>query len=184
MSKKVSIITVTYNAADTLGATIQSVLDQTYTNIEFIIIDGNSSDGTVEIIKGFNSRLAFWSSEKDRGIYDAMNKGIAAATGDWIYFLGADDVLINNTVLAEIQESLNSEEVDFLYGNVKLKSNNVTMGGSRSYRELIGRNISHQAIFYKTDIIKQKGFYNLKYKILADYDLNLRIFADSTIIKD
>ena len=94
-SPRISIITVVYNGASTLEQTILSVLKQTYSRIEYIIIDGGSKDGTVDIIKKYQDRIAYWVSEPDEGIYDAMNKGIRHASGDWIYFLGADDILYN-----------------------------------------------------------------------------------------
>lgn len=92
---KISVITVCYNAVDTLEKTIQSVLEQTYHNIEYIIIDGGSTDGTVEIIHRYVDYLAYWVSEPDRGIYDAMNKGIERATGEWVNFMNAGDYFYN-----------------------------------------------------------------------------------------
>lgn len=96
---KISIITVSYNAAKTIEQTIQSVVNQTYDNIEYIIIDGGSTDGTVDIIKKYEDKIAYWVSEPDKGIYDAMNKGILKASGEYIYFLGADDWLYNESVM-------------------------------------------------------------------------------------
>ena len=93
---KISVVTVCYNAADTIEKTMLSVLNQTYHDIEYIIIDGGSTDGTVEIIRKYADRIAYWVSEPDKGIYDAMNKGIKVATGEYIYFLGADDLLCEN----------------------------------------------------------------------------------------
>ena len=97
MVKKIiiSIITVSYNAVKTIEQTISSVVNQSYSNIEYIIIDGGSTDGTVDIIKKYEDRIAYWVSEPDGGIYDAMNKGIKVATGDYIQIIGADDFLIN-----------------------------------------------------------------------------------------
>jgi len=180
---KISVITVTYNAAATLEHAIKSVLAQTYPHVEYIIIDGESSDGTVQILEKYKQELSYCISEKDNGIYDAMNKGIAAAQGDWIYFLGADDVFYDKDVLKKAFDTPGIQEADFVYGNTRLKSNGSFFGASRTYYQLIGRNINHQAIFYKRSIFAQVGLYDLSYKVLADYDLNLRIFREESLVK-
>lgn len=180
---KITVITVAYNAAATITQTINSVFNQTYSNLEYIIIDGKSSDGTVEIIKKFQYKLGYCISEKDQGIYDAMNKGIKASTGDWIIFLGADDVFYNKEVLTNIFINNKVDSIDFMYGNVILKSKGKVYGGGKSYHELIARNINHQSVFYNKIVFDKMGFFNLKYPILADFELNLRIFRDPTITK-
>ena len=180
---KITVITVTFNASATLAKTIQSVINQSYSHVEYIIIDGGSSDGTVEIIKKYQHKLAYWMSEKDNGIYDAMNKGIRASKGDWVIFMGADDVFYTNDVLFKLFADNKSDSIDFMYGDVILKSNGKLFGGSRTYDELVGRNINHQAIFYRKKIFEKMGLFNLKYKILADYEFNLRIFREPLIKK-
>jgi glycosyltransferase involved in cell wall biosynthesis len=180
---KITVITVTYNATATLEKTIQGVIKQTYPHREYIIIDGGSTDGTLEIISKYQNNLAFWISEKDNGIYDAMNKGIRASTGDWIIFLGADDVFHNEDVLSNIFIKNEVDSLDLIYGDVILKSKNKIFGGSRTYDELISRNVNHQSIFYRKTIFEKTGLYNLKYKILSDYGLNLRIFRDPSFRK-
>ena len=102
---KISIITVSYNAAKTIEQTISSVVNQTYQDIEYIIIDGGSTDGTMDIIRKYEDRIAYWISEPDKGIYDAMNKGIDVATGDYVYFLGADDRLVDANIIDKISLS-------------------------------------------------------------------------------
>ena len=113
----ISIITVSYNAVDTIKETINSVINQTYPNIEYIIIDGGSIDGTVDIIKKHENKIAFWISEPDKGIYDAMNKGIQGATGEWINFMNCGDVFANTQVLQSIFDKNNYKEFDVIYGN-------------------------------------------------------------------
>lgn len=180
----VSIIIVVFNAENTLQQTLSSVISQTYQNWELIVIDGASTDNTLQILDHNCTHLSFCISEKDNGIYDAMNKGIQVAKGEWLYFLGSDDIFINERVLDKIFSGYTTTGSSFIYGNVRLKSNNVLLGGSRSYYQLIEKNISHQAIFYKREIFKKVGTYDLRYKILADYDLNLRIFRNAGIEKN
>jgi glycosyltransferase involved in cell wall biosynthesis len=184
MNNKVSVVTVTYNAAATLEKTILSVVNQSYRNLEYIIIDGGSKDSTLSIIKKYKYNLGYWISEKDEGIYDAMNKGVKASTGDWVIFLGGDDAFYNENVVSEIfapQQHSAFEPPDFIYGDVILKSRSEIFGGSRTYEELINKNINHQSIFYNRSIFKKSGLFNLKYKILSDYDFNLKIFRDSSL---
>lgn len=179
----VSIIIVVYNAHSTLDATIQSVLLQTYKAREIVVIDGGSTDGTLDILERHQHELAYFKSERDNGIYDAMNKGIKAASGEWLYFLGSDDVFMNPDVLTDIFKTADIYSSDMLYGNVRFRSNSELFGGSRTYRELIGKNINHQSIFYRKNLFDVVGYYNLRYKVLADYDLNLRAFQDEKILK-
>ncbi len=180
---KISVITVSYNAAATILQTINGVFSQAYPNLEYIIIDGKSTDSTTEIIKKSQHKLAYWISEKDNGIYDAMNKGIKASTGDWLIFLGADDVFYNNEVLSGIFINNNVDSTDFIYGDVILKSKGKVYGGNRNYGQLIESNINHQSVFYNKTIFDKMGLFNLKYPILADFELNLRIFRDQSLIK-
>lgn len=111
---KISVVTVCYNAADTIEKTMLSVLNQTYHDIEYIIIDGGSTDGTVEIIRKYADRIAYWVSEPDKGIYDAMNKGIKVATGEWINFMNAGDSLFSRDTLQQFIESY--PHMDVVYG--------------------------------------------------------------------
>lgn len=170
----VSIITVVRNGEKYLEQTIQSVLNQTYENIEYIIIDGASTDGTLDIIKKYEDQIAYWVSEQDGGIYDAMNKGIGFVTGEWTYFLGSDDVLLN--VLHEITGNFIDEKTVY-YGDVLLRGRNKIYGGKYNNYKLILRNICHQAIFYPKIVFK-KYLFQTKYKIYADYYLNILCFRD------
>ncbi|HAO46396.1 MAG TPA: glycosyltransferase family 2 protein [Ferruginibacter sp.] len=180
-SPLLSIVIVVYNAKGTIGQAIQSVLEQTYNNIELLIIDGGSTDGTLEVIKEFAPRIAYTVSEKDKGIYDAMNKGIAASRGEWIFFLGADDRLYTDTTIETLFHPANLEAADFLYGDVEFTSNKRRYGGSKTYRQLIEQNICHQAIFYRRALFGVHGNYNIRYPILADYEMNLRLFRQPAI---
>lgn len=103
----ITVITVSYNAVSSIEDTIKSVINQSYKNIEFIIIDGQSTDGTVDIIKKYEKQIAYWTSEPDNGVYDAMNKGIDKSTGEWIIFLGADDILLDNLTILQKGTSIN-----------------------------------------------------------------------------
>ena len=113
---KISIVTISYNIVSSIEKTILSVISQTYSNIEYIVIDGGSTDGTVDIIKKYSNKISYWVSERDKGIYDAMNKGIEAATGDWINFMNAGDLFFHNNVISEIIPFLDNN-VDIIYGD-------------------------------------------------------------------
>ena len=172
----ISIITVVYNAAATLEETIKSVLAQTYENLEYVIVDGGSTDGTLDILKRYQNPKITWKSEPDKGIYDAMNKGIKMAKGEWIYFLGADDTFYNLQVLADIFSDQNNEGYDLLYGNVYAHALKRTYDGEFSRERILFQNISHQAIFYKKKIHGIVGYYNDQYKTFADWNLNIECF--------
>lgn len=177
----VSIVIVVFNSGEIVEQAIQSVLAQNYSNKELLVIDGKSGIDTLKSIERYKDHIDYFISEKDCGIYDAMNKGIQASNGEWVYFLGADDIFLNDNVLTEVFHASNYEKEGIVYGDVRFKSGNTRFGGERTYLQLIGKNISHQAIFYRKELLEKMKGYNLKYKILADYELNLRIFRDPTI---
>lgn len=174
---KISVITVCYNAAAVIEQTILSIVNQAYTNIEYIIIDGNSSDGTVDIIKKYADRITSWVSEPDKGVYDAMNKGIEKATGDWIYFIGAGDLLLN--ILDKLAPQL-TETNTIYYGNVYRNDLQRVYDGKYPGYRLAVTNICHQAMFYPRSALK-KYRYNTNYKLLADHDLNMRCYGDKNL---
>ncbi len=182
-SNLISIVIVVYNAKDTIKSTIDSILAQIYKNIEIVIIDGKSNDGTIDIIKSYSTKINYFISEKDNGVYDAMNKGISASKGEWIFFLGADDILFDENVFSSIFISNKYDDIDFLYGDVVLTSNQKVYGGERTYMSLVDKNICHQSILYKKNIFNTIGKYNLNYKILGDFDFNIRVFENSTLEK-
>ena len=180
-----SIIIPTYNASKTLENCINSIAGQTYKSWEIIIVDGVSTDGTIELLNRIASKFSQikFLSEKDNGIYDAMNKGIDIARGSWIIFLGADDQLDNNNILMEVNELLNDTHARLLYGNAKLMGDlawgkdGTIYDGPFTVRKLFKKNICHQAIFYHRTVFKQIGNYNTRYFVCADWDFNLRCFA-------
>ena len=184
-----SIITVTFNAAQVLEQTILSVISQTYGNIEYIIIDGASQDGTVKIIRQYESGISYWASEPDKSIYDAMNKGLQAATGNYVWFLNAGDVLQHNNIVTEIAEIAEQNGLpDILYGETdlinkegkifaerRLKTpNKLTWKGFR-----MGMLVCHQAFIVKQSTAPE---FDLQYRFSADFDWCIRCLREAKII--
>lgn len=170
-SIRISIIMVCYNAVHTIERTIQSVINQAYSNLEYIVIDGKSTDGTVDLIRKYESNISYWISEPDKGVYDAMNKAIRVATGDYLYFIGADDLL--QIDLRKINFASYKGKV--IYGNVQRTDGVIWKGRFNTYK-LMACNICHQSIFYPKEVFSQFS-YDTRYKIYADYNLNLRLWA-------
>lgn len=168
---KISIVTVTYNAAEHLQKTIDSVFHQNYPNIEYLIIDGKSTDKTLEIIKDNAEKISFIISEPDKGIYDAMNKALYYATGDFLIFMGAGDIFYDNSVINSIVCNMKDKNTIY-YGDVIFEGSNKRYWGHFNLLKWAIGNISHQAIFYPRCVYK-KYKYNLKYKVYADYAYNL-----------
>lgn len=180
-----SIIIPTYNASRCLSKALDSLLTQTWERYEIIIVDGGSTDGTQEIVESyqvnFKGRLSC-ISEKDAGIYDAMNKGITRASGEWIYFLGSDDILYDNTVLETVSVYIgNSPRCDILYGDVLMGRGKRILGGEFTGEKLIKKNICHQAIFFQKDVFSIIGYYDIRYVSYADWVHNMRWFNSSRI---
>lgn len=176
---KISIITPTYNCGNTIQRTIQSVVEQNYPNIEYLIIDGGSNDKTAVIVNEFMLKypsIIKFVSEKDNGIYDAMNKGTKMSSGEWLLYLGGDDYLYDKNVLTRIFGYFDLSSYDLIYGNV-LHGNGLVGSGEVSRKDLLRMNIPHQAILYKRAKVIELGGYNLKYSIMADKYLNLQIFS-------
>lgn len=169
---KVSVITVCYNAAKELEETILSVSEQTYDNIEFIIIDGKSSDDTVSIIGEYKKYISSWISEPDKGIYDAMNKGIRLATGDWIVFMNAGDSFFSKDVISSVFNKSIPSNVKLIYGDVMLDFGDKGKLLKRLCnidKEVAPFEICHQSVFTSSDFLK-KNMYDTSYKICADCD--------------
>lgn len=183
---KISIITATYNSARTLEVCMDSVLQQSYKNIEYIIIDGDSKDDTLNVIKSKAEKYPsiVFISESDKGIYDALNKGISKATGDVIGFVHSDDFLADDQVISKIVKAFESETIDGIYGNlhyVQFEDTNKIVRNWASqtfYPRLLKRGWmpAHPTLFLKKELYAEHGQFNLDYKIAADYDFILRIF--------
>ncbi|RXJ46059.1 glycosyltransferase family 2 protein [Gelidibacter gilvus] len=183
---KISIITATYNSAKTLEVCMDSVLQQSYKDIEYIIIDGSSKDDTLSLVKSKVEKHSniIVVSEPDNGIYDALNKGIAKATGDIIGFVHSDDFLADQTVISQIAEAFESQAIDGIYGNLHYVQFDDTSKIVRNwvsqpfYPKLLNRGWmpAHPTLFLKREVYAKYGQFNLNYKIAADYDFILRVF--------
>lgn len=170
----ISIISVVYNAEFYLEQTLLSVVKQSYPNIELIIIDGGSTDGTVDIIKKYESKISYWISEPDKGIYDAMNKGLKAVNGNWVNFVGAGDIILN--VLSKVAPLLKNDNVIY-YGDVYRNDTLQVYNGKYNAFKFSRVSICHQAIFYPASVYKDYE-YDLKYRSNSDHHLNLRLYGD------
>ena len=184
----ISVITPTFNSGAKIAATVASVLSQKKELYEFLIIDSGSTDGTLAHLRAQGSALR-WLSERDEGIYDAMNKGIRLTGGEFLYFLGAGDRLLPGmleAVAAEIRKlpcQGKTSRPTLLYGNVDWSSYSRPYDGRFNRFKLLRRNICHQAIFYQRSAFERLGFYNTKYQSLADWEFNIRCFNDRGIRK-
>jgi Glycosyltransferases involved in cell wall biogenesis len=177
----VSIITACFNSAKTIEQTIQSVINQTYPAIEYIILDGGSTDGTVEIIKKHESKIVYWVSEPDQGISDAWNKGIRKATGEYIGFIGADDLYEPEAVETAVAALQKDHSTDFIFGDIhlideKLGVKLISYGDPDFEKNLrYEMTIPHLATFVKTETFRKFGLFNTSYQAAMDYDFLLRI---------
>jgi glycosyltransferase len=186
---KVSIITASFNNQDTIEGTIQSVLGQTYPDIEYIVVDGGSTDETKAIIASYAGQIDKVISEKDRGIYDALNKGIRAATGDVIGFLHADDLYNDNSAIARVVAAFKDKDVDSVYSDLvyvdKKHVENIIRywesGPFERGRLKHGWCPPHLALWVKRTVYERYGTFDMFYSIAADYDIMLRFFWDHRI---
>lgn len=186
---KISVITAVYNNLSMIKSALESVKSQSYTDIEYIVIDGSSTDGTKEFLDQNIQHITTFISEPDNGIYDALNKGIKLATGDIICFLHADDVYSDNDVLKEVANHFKNNKVDSVYGNLVYVSkddiNNVVRywkSGEFSRSKLnFGWMPPHPAFFVKKEIYEKYGFFDTTYTIAADYDFILRILGTKNL---
>ncbi len=185
---KVSIITVVYNNIDTISEAIESVINQTYHDIEYILIDGKSNDGTLEIIKSFGNKISKVVSEEDSGIYDAMNKGISLASGDIIGFINADDKIDNNESVKNIVD-LFTDDIDIIYGDLifvdRLDSTKIRRywkaGEFKKMKYKFGWMTPHPSTYIKKEIYEKYGLFDLRFKIAADYELMLRFMYKNNL---
>jgi glycosyltransferase involved in cell wall biosynthesis len=178
-----SLIIPTLNSANTLSSALESIIQQSFIDLEILIMDGLSTDKTLEIIKSYSDFRIVTSSEKDNGIYDAMNKGILKSNGDWLYFMGSDDILYDNNVLAQIYSVIQSTNHKVIYGNVRVTgdagwaSDGTIYDGCFLLEKLLSKNICHQSIFYNRKIFEKIGKYDLKYPVWSDWEFNLRAWS-------
>lgn len=186
---KVSIITSVYNNERTIEEAIQSVLNQTYKNIEYIVVDGKSEDGTINIIKKYNSQISIFVSEKDKGIYDGLNKGVHLATGDIIGFLHSDDIYADENIIFNVVEAFKKNGTDTIYGDLVYVDKEDTSkiirfwkSGEYTLRKLCnGWMPPHPTFFVKREIYEKYGYFDLNFKISADYDFVLRLLGKCKI---
>ena len=172
----ISIIVVVLNRAHCFESCIQSILGQSYDNVEFIVIDGGSSDGTLDLLHKYSDKIDYWVSEPDQGLYYAMNKAVEIASGDWFNFIGSDDVLLNclTTVAAQLQ---NNQAI--YYGEVYGAGKKRTYNGPFKARQLYSRGLHQQGMFYPRSVFSTRS-YNVTYSIAADWDLNLRCYIEGS----
>ena len=188
---KVSIITVSYNNADTIEDTIQSILSQTYENLEYIVIDACSDDGTKNILDRYKNNIDHIIIENDEGMYDGLNKGIRASTGDIIGILHTDDVYKDNFVIQKIMDTFKTNtESDICLSDIAFfngKSENpevlrkMSAKSFRPWQLKFGWMPPHPGMFVKKDLFEKIGFYSLSFKIAADYEFSLRAFLNKSV---
>ena len=182
---KVSIITVSFNSAKTITDTIESVLSQDFPEIEYIIVDGCSTDGTVDIIRKHENRISQWISEKDQGMYDAMNKGIAMATGDVIGILNSDDVYMNTHVISDLVRLMQSQNTEVVFADLILVDSSNQNKVIRYYdsgrfhpsKFKFGWMPAHPTVFVKRELYQRVGKFSTTYQIAADYEMLIRMLA-------
>ncbi len=184
-----SIITITYNAEKTIAKTIESIVNQTYSNIEYILIDGKSTDGTMQIVDKYSSKIAYRISEPDKGLYDAMNKGLAAATGDYVWFINSGDTIYSSDTLEKIISKINATNLpDIIYGETAIVDDTGNFNYMRrlkapekltwkSFR--MGMLVCHQAFIAKRNIAPD---YDLQYRFSSDFDWCIRCLKRSNNI--
>lgn len=176
----ITVVTVVFNGVEFLEKTIESVINQTYDNIEYIVIDGGSADGTVDIIKKYEDKITCWVSEPDKGIYDAMNKGIDLATGDWINFMNAGDVFFDNSTVKTLSTELDSNAIIMYgdtmndYGAYEVLKKSLNLSGI-----IYGMIFCHQSVFVKTSYHKANKF-SSNYSICGDHEFFLKAYIENS----
>jgi glycosyltransferase involved in cell wall biosynthesis len=182
LKPKFSILTVSFNNVKTISDTINSVLSQTYPEIEYIIIDNSSTDGTFELVQSFGNEISKFISEPDKGIYDAINKGIRLASGDIVGIINSDDFFCNADVIQKVADAFNDTDVDAVFGdaqfvNPKNPSRIVRFYSSKKFtpgKFRFGFMPAHTSFYVKRDLFEKFGFYKTDYKIAADFELLTR----------
>jgi glycosyltransferase involved in cell wall biosynthesis len=182
MSPYFSIVIPTFNSGNQINTALRSILDQSYDSYEILIVDGLSTDATVSIAESYNNEKIIINSEKDKGIYDAMNKAIKIANGQWLYFLGSDDSLFDKNVLKEVYDASKDYPCDVIYGDVSSSRFNGLYDGEFDKTKILKKNICHQAIFLNRTAFLKVGKFNIEYKVYGDWDHNIRWFFSKKIV--
>lgn len=186
---KISIITVCYNSEKHIKTAIESVINQTFNNIEYIVVDGASKDKTVDIVKSYGDKITKFVSEPDKGIYDAMNKGFQMATGDYLAVINSDDFYISNDAIESVVNELNKKQTDSLFADLIYVEENNTDKQVRYWKsnEFVkgsfkkGWHPAHPTFFVKNEVYKKYGYFDLSFKLAADFELMLRFLEKHQI---
>lgn len=175
----VTIVTVTYNCASSIEATLLSVINQTFLEKEYIIIDGDSTDDTLRVVENYRDNIDSVVCEKDKGIYDAMNKGIKMARGEWVIFMNSGDVFASDTVLQDIFKDKEYLGIGVIYGGVRVSTMDKLFDMTPYPLETISYQIPfcHQSVFTRSDVIKNNPF-DISLKVVADYDMFRHLYFD------
>ena len=185
---KISIITVCFNSSKTIEKTFQSILNQTYNDIEYIVIDGGSTDSTLDIIKKYKKNIASFVSEPDKGLYDAMNKGIKLATGDIVGILNSDDIYTDEKVLENVARFHENNNVEVSLGNIIQLTNYGKVVRTYSAKKWIPNKLKigfmppHPSLFFKRELFEKYGYYHLDFVSGADYELIVRFFLKNNVL--
>jgi len=184
---KISIITVCFNSSKTIEKTFQSILNQTYTNIEYIVIDGGSSDSTLDIVKKYKKSIDRFVSEPDKGLYDAMNKGIKLASGDIVGILNSDDIYTDEKVLENVARFHENNNVEVSFGNIIQLTDYGKIIRRYSAKNWVHDKLKigfmppHPSMFFKRELFEEYGYYHLDFVSGADYELIVRFFLKNNI---
>lgn len=179
----ISIIIPTFNSEHTIDICLNSIVNQNFKDFEVIVIDGLSNDATIDKVNDFLNKIKNLKivSESDKGIYDAMNKGIQLAKGEWLYFIGSDDSFYDSNVLNNISKLDKLKNNDVIYGNVTSPVFNGTYDGEFDFTKIENANICHQSIFFNKSVFKKIGLFSLKYPILSDWHHNIKWFFSNQV---
>ncbi|MBW4668545.1 MAG: glycosyltransferase [Cyanomargarita calcarea GSE-NOS-MK-12-04C] len=185
-----SVIIPTYNSSETIERCLNSLICQTYQKFEICVLDGGSSDGTIAKVNNFHDHFKNIKivSEPDKGVYDAMNKGIDLAEGKWLYFMGSDDEIFDKDVFLDISNTPVLKKHGIIYGNTYISDDTSWAKAGQVYdgyfdiKKLLTKNICHQAIFYRKELFQRFGKYKLQYPVCGDWEINLRFFSKTDSI--
>ncbi|GAO31486.1 glycosyltransferase family 2 protein [Geofilum rubicundum] len=188
---KISLITIVYNNKDHIEDCLNSVLNQNYDDIEYVVIDGGSTDGTIEIISRYLDQITYFDSRPDKGLYDALNRGVSLATGDIVGILHSDDLFVNNEVVNDVFSVFEKEKADIVYAKGLFVARDNCQNVRRIYKASSfkkgllnwGWIPLHTTIFVKREVFAKHGLYDLNYPIASDYDISLRWFRDNSLRK-